>query len=63
MKLFNLQRFKVYKKKNLWNIFDPLGLISPIILQGKLLFKLLVIDESDWDDKLNDIIKQKFLKF
>ena len=38
-------------------LFDPLGLISPITLQGKLLFKLLCIDKSDWDDELNDIIK------
>ena len=44
-------------------LFDPLGHISPITLQGKLLFKLLCIDKSDWDDELNDIIKQKFLKF
>ena len=44
-------------------INDPLGLISPIMLQGKLLFKFLCIDKSDRDDELNDIIKQKFLKF
>ena len=42
---------------------DPLGLISPTTLQGKLLFKLLCIDKSDWDDELDDIIKQKFLRF
>ena len=44
-------------------LFDPLGLISLLTLQGKLLFKLLCIYKSDWDDELNDIIKQKFLKF
>ena len=44
-------------------LFDPLGLISLLTLQGKLLFKLLCIYKSDWDDGLNDIIKQKFLKF
>ena len=56
-----------FTKRNLLKInatlFDPLGLISPITLQGKLLFKLLCIDKSDWDDELDDIIKQKFLKF
>ena len=55
-----------FTKRNLSKInatlFDPLGLISPITLQGKLLFKLLCIDRSDWDDELNDIT-QKFLKF
>ena len=44
-------------------LFDPLGLISLLTLQGKLLFKLLCIYKSDWDDGLNNIIKQKFLKF
>ena len=44
-------------------LFDPLGLISLLTLEGKLLFKLLCIYKSDWDDGLNDIIKQKFLKF
>ena len=43
--------------------FDPLGLISAITLQGNLLFKSLCIGKSDWRDELNDIIKQKFLKF
>ena len=47
----------------LMQINDPLGLISPIMLQGKLLFKFLCIDKSGRDDELNDIIKQKFLKF
>ena len=58
-----------FTKRNLLKtnatLFDPLGLISPITLQGKLLFKLQLfncIDRSDWDDELNDI-KQKFLKF
>ena len=44
-------------------LFDPLGLISLLTLQGKLLFKLLCIYKSDWDDGLNNIIKQKILKF
>ena len=56
-----------FTKKNLLKInatlIDRLGLISPITLQGKLLFKLLCIDKIDWDDELDDIIKQKLLKF
>ena len=44
-------------------LFDPLGLVSPITIQEKLLFKLLGIGKTDWDDELNDIIKQKFFKF
>ena len=56
-----------FTKKHLLKInatlIDRLGLISPITLQGKLLFKLLCIDKIDWDDELDDIIKQKLLKF
>ena len=56
-----------FTKRNLLKInatlIDPLGFISLLTIQGKLLFKLLCIDKSDWDDELNDIIKQKFLKF
>ena len=62
-----LEKDLKFTKTNLLKInatlFDPLGLIAPITLQGKLLFKLLCIDKSDWDDELDDIIKQKFLKF
>ena len=56
-----------FKKRNLLKInatlFDPLELISPITLQGKLLFRSLCIDKSDWNDELDDIMKKKFLKF
>ena len=56
-----------FTKRNLLKInatlFDPLGLTSLITLHRKLLLKLLCIDKSDWDDELDDIIKQKFLKF
>ena len=56
-----------FRKRNLLKInatfFDPLGLIFAITLQGNLLFKSLCIDKSDWHDELDDIIKQKFLKF
>ena len=62
--IVQLAKYLKFPKINLLNInaklFDLLGLISPIALQGKLLFKLLCIDKSDWDDELNDIIKQKF---
>ena len=65
-KIVQLAKDLKFTKKNLLKInatlFDPLGLISPITLQGKLLFKLLCMDKIDWDDELDDIIKQKLLK-
>ena len=60
-------KYLKFTRRNLSKInatlFDPLGLICQITLQGKLLFKLLWIDKSGWDDELNDHIKLKFLKF
>ena len=35
-------------------IFDPLGLISPINLQFKLIFKRLCLDKYDWDTEITD---------
>ena len=32
--------------------FDPLGLISPMVLQSKLLFKKLYLSKYDWDSIL-----------
>ena len=62
-----LARDLKFTKRNLFKInatlFDPLGFIFAIALQRKLLFKLLRIDKSNWDDELDDIIKENFLKF
>ena len=33
--------------------FDPLGLISPIVLQAKLLFKRLCSQKLDWDESVS----------
>ena len=66
-KIIQLAKDLNFVKRNLLKInatfLDSLGLISPMAIQGKLLFKVLCLDKSDWDDELNDIIKQKFLKF
>ena len=54
-----------FTKRNLLKInafFIPLGLISSITLQGKLLFKLLFTDKSYWDSALNHTIKQRFFE-
>ena len=49
--IVQLAKYLKSRKRNLLKInatlFDPLGLTSPITLQGKLLFKLLCIDNSD----------------
>ena len=59
-------KYLKFTKRNLLKInatfFVPLGLISSITLQGKLLFKLLCTDKSDWDGALNHTIKQRFFE-
>ena len=43
--------------------FDPLGLISPIVLQMKILFKEACALKCTWDDVLNDKSIEKWKKF
>ena len=43
--------------------FDPLGLISPIVLQIKILFKEACALKCTWDDVLNDKFIEKWKKF
>ena len=43
--------------------FDPLGLISPIVLQIKILFKEACALKCTWDDVLNDKFIVKWKKF
>lgn len=40
--------------------FDPLGLISPVVLQFKLLFKRLCCIKSDWDDQVPPDVSSEF---
>ena len=43
--------------------FDPLGLISPIVLQPKLLFKKLCVIKYDWDSILSAEYIRNWYKF
>ena len=48
-------------KRNILKIcntfFDPLGLLSPIVLQVKLIFKELCINKYEWDTDIDNDIK------
>ena len=48
----NLKPTKRNVLKIIGMFFDPLGLIAPIALQPKLLFKKLCLEKFDWDSKL-----------
>lgn len=34
-------------------IFDPLGLVSPFVIQLKILFQVLCVQQVDWDEQLS----------
>ena len=54
-------------KRNILRIsamfFDPLGLISPIVLQTKFFFKQLCNLKVDWDDPVPDDISNERFHF
>ncbi|XP_006823698.1 uncharacterized protein LOC102809358 [Saccoglossus kowalevskii] len=39
------------------SIYDPLGLISPLVLVGKMILQRMCQDRSDWDDPLPDDLR------
>ena len=49
--------------KNSSMFLDPLGLISPIVLQIKILFKEAYALKYTWDDVLNDKFNEKWKTF
>eukprot|EP00112_Aurelia_sp_Birch-Aquarium-sp1_P020619 Seg5359.1 transcript_id=Seg5359.1/GoldUCD/mRNA.D3Y31 product="hypothetical protein" protein_id=Seg5359.1/GoldUCD/D3Y31 len=54
-KMSNEDSNKVTKRSllsSLAKVFDPLGLVSPVTLMGKILFQELCTDKTDWDEEL-----------
>ncbi|XP_062708809.1 uncharacterized protein LOC115266910 [Aedes albopictus] len=44
-------------------LFDPLGLVAPIVVRGKMLMQELWLIACSWDDEVPDIVKQKWETF
>ena len=44
-------------------IFDPLGIISPVTVRGKILFQGLCVDKVGWDDELSGERRSEFEKW
>ncbi|XP_064643619.1 uncharacterized protein LOC135497715 [Lineus longissimus] len=45
------------------SIFDPLGLVSPVLLQGKMILQDLCHQKADWDDPIPDKIRMRWGKW
>ena len=41
-------------------MYDPLGLISPVVLVGKQILKLLCADQLSWDDPLPESLRSRW---
>jgi hypothetical protein len=44
-------------------IFDPLGLLSPIVAKAKILFQDICISSLDWDDVLTRSLRERWEKW
>ena len=42
------------------SIFDPLGLLAPVVLKGKMILQALCKDQLGWDDPLPDSIRSQW---
>ena len=45
------------------SIFDPMGLIYPLVIQPRVLLQDLWIAKVNWDTEVNQIVKNSFAKF
>ena len=41
-------------------VYDPLGWISPILIEMKLLFQKLCLSKEDWDEELSPDMKERY---
>lgn len=49
--------------RKLATIYDPLGFVSPLTLQGKLLYRSICEEKLAWDEELPTNLKQKWKKW
>ena len=49
--------------KKLASIYDPLGLLSPTLVDGKHLYQLAVDEKKGWDGEITEELKSKWVKW
>ncbi|GFT37835.1 CCHC-type domain-containing protein [Trichonephila clavipes] len=60
------EKEKITKRKILSlvsRVFDPIGFLAPVMIQPKILLQATWKTKEAWDDKVNDEIRKKFLKW
>ena len=45
------------------SIYDPLGFLAPVLLEGKRLLQMLCRDKIDWDDPVSDQVRSRWEKW
>lgn len=45
------------------SVYDPLGIVSPVTLLGKFIFREVCDQNLPWDEKISDNLGQQWLKF
>ena len=58
-----LRQLNVESYKKLAKIYDPLGLVSPITLQGKLIYREICLKKIGWDAELDQAMKKKLTRW
>ncbi|KAL0902136.1 hypothetical protein ABMA27_000080 [Loxostege sticticalis] len=63
----NIETCKKLTKRHILSvisqIFDPLGLVSPCIIEAKIIMQRLWVDKYDWDDDVSSEIKELWFSF
>ncbi len=45
------------------SIFDPIGLVAPVIIRGKLLLRMLMMQTTSWDEQLPVELQNEWLEW
>ena len=45
------------------SLYDPLGIVSPVVLKGKLMLRELVQQKADWDDPVPEEMRPRWEKW
>ncbi|XP_055916442.1 uncharacterized protein LOC129949183 [Eupeodes corollae] len=61
------QTYTRYTKRSILSLasslFDPMGLLSPIIIRAKIVLQQLWIEKLDWDDSIPEAIEAEWRQF